>query len=82
MRLEVRHYFKGKGERGYKKQSSSVIKDSSIDDYLVFFPTSYKKKNPDNIVKTKFSDFGTTYKRIIKNKRTGNSTMLVLKELY
>lgn len=82
MKLLVKHYFKKKGERGYKKQSSSVVKDSTIDDYLVFFPTGVKKRNPDNIVKTKYVDYGTTYKRIIKNKRTGNSTMLVLKEFY
>lgn len=82
MKLVVTHYFKEKGKRGYKKQSSSVIKDSGIDDYLVFFPTSAKKKNPDNVVTAKYSDFGTTYKRIVKNKRTGNSAMLVLKEFY
>lgn len=82
MKLKVTHYVKKKGERAYSKMSTSQIKDSSIDDYLVFFPTSALKKKPDREVKARFSDYGTKYKRIVKNKRTGNSTMLVLEEYY
>ena len=74
-------YLKRKGDRAYKKFSSSTLKDSSIDDYLKFFPTSRERK-PENTVKTKYSSFGRTFTRIVKNKRTGNSKMLVLKEKW
>lgn len=62
--------------------SSTVSKNSSISEYLGLFPTNAKRRNPDNVVKTKYSNFGRTFTRIVKNKKTGNSTMLVLKEKY
>jgi len=80
--LKATNYFKQKGKRGYQRMSTSTMKDSSINDYLKFFPTSAKKRNPDNEVRVKYSNFGRTFTRIVKNKKTGNSTMLVLKELW
>ena len=80
--LKATHYFKEKGKRGYKRMSISTSEDGSIKDYLCFFPTSAKRKNPDNQVSVKYSNYGRTFTRIVKNKRTGNSTMLVLKELW
>lgn len=72
-------YIKRKGERSYKRFSQNTLRSSSIDDYLKFFPTSRERK-PDNVVKVKYSNFGRTFTRIVKNKRTGNSKMLVLRE--
>ena len=80
--LKATHYFKEKGKKSYSRMSISTMKDGSISDYLKFFPTNAKKKNPDNDVRVKYSNFGRTFTRIVKNKRTGNSTMLVLKELW
>ena len=71
-------YIKKKGERSYKRFAKNTMQHSSINEYLGFFPTSRERK-PENIVKTKFSNFGRTYTRIVKNKKTGNSKMLVLK---
>ncbi|MBE7087877.1 MAG: hypothetical protein E7369_06225, partial [Clostridiales bacterium] len=64
--LKVTHYFKPDGKRSYRRERTSIIKSSDIDDYLKFFPTKDKKKNPNNVVKTKFSNFGRTYTRIVK----------------
>lgn len=75
-------YIKKKGEKSYKKFSTTTSKNGSINDYLGFFPTSRERKNPDNTVKVKYSNFGRTFTRIVKNNRTGNSKMLVLKEKY
>lgn len=72
-------YIKRKGERAYRKFSSTTSKNGSINDYLRFFPTA-KERKPYNDVKTKYSNFGSTFTRIVKNKNTGNSKMLVLKE--
>lgn len=80
--LVVTHYFKEKGKRAYKKMSSSTSKNGNISEYLGFFPTSAKRRKPENVVKTKYSNFGRTFTRIVKNKRTGNSTMLVLREKF
>ena len=80
--LVITHYFKKKGERAYRRQSKSISKNSDIREYLGFFPTSSKKRNPDNVVKTKYSNFGRKFTRIVKNKRTGNSGMLVLEEKF
>lgn len=76
------HYVKRKGEKSYKKFSSTVSSNGTIKEYLGFFPTANKRKNPDNTVKIKYSNFGRTFTRIVKNNKTGNSTMLVLKEKY
>ena len=72
-------YIKRKGERAYKKFSSTISKNGSIKDYLGFSPTARERK-PYNDVKTKYSNFGRRFTRIVKNKNTGNSKMLVLKE--
>ena len=80
--LDARTYIKKKGERAYKTFHKSTLKNSSINEYLGFFPTSKERKNPDNVVKVKYSNFGRTFTRIVKNKRTGNSKMLVLKEKW
>ena len=74
-------YIKKKGERSYKRFAKNTMKDGSIDDYLKFFSTSRERK-PENTVKVKYSNFGRTFTRIVKNKRTGNSKMLVLREKY
>ena len=66
------------GEKGVLQYKD---KDGSIKDYLRFFPTSRERK-PHNDVKVKYSNFGRTFTRIVKNKNTGNSKMLVLKEKY
>ena len=75
-------YIKLKGERAYKRFSKHVSKDGSISQYLGFFPTSRERRNKDNHVKVKYSNFGRTFTRIVKNTRTGNSKMLVLKEKH
>ena len=75
-------YLKRKGEKAYKKFSTTISKNGNIDDYLGFFPTSKERKNPDNTVKVKYSNFGRTFTRIVKNNKTGNSKMLVLREKY
>lgn len=75
-------YVKRKGERAYKRLSKHISKDGSISEYLGFFPTSRERARPDNVVKTKYSNFGSKFTRIVKNTRTGNSKMLVLKETF
>ena len=75
-------YVKRKGERAYKRFSKHVSKDGSISQYLGFFPTSRERARPDNVVNVKYSNFGRKFTRIVKNTRTGNSKMLVLKETY
>ena len=80
--LETTMFIKKKGERTYKKFSLNKIKNSSINDYLKFFPTSHERKNPDNIVSVKYTNFGRTFTRVTKNIRTGNSKKLVLKEKW
>ena len=75
------YYAKDKGQRSYKRVAQNKSKNGSIREYLGLFPTKDKQK-PYNIVKTKYSNFGRTFTRIVKNKNTGNSYMLVLKEKY
>ncbi len=74
-------YIKRKGDKAYKRFSKTESKNGSIKEYLGFFPTSRERK-PYNDVKTKYSNFGRTFTRIVKNKNTGISKMLVLKEKY
>ncbi len=75
-------YIKMKGEKTYKKYSSNKFNDRSIKEYLRFFPTSIEKRRPNTSVKVKYSNFGRTFTRIVKNNKTGNSKMLVLREKY
>ena len=80
--MKVSHYVKRKGEKSYKKFSSTVFSNGTIKEYLRYFSSSYTRKNPDYTVKSKYSNFGRTFTRITKNNKTGKSTMLVLEEKY
>lgn len=79
--IKVSWYKKDKGQKYYRKNGEESKYSGSIRDWQTINSVRRFRSNPAEYeVKTDYSDFGQTYTRTVKSKKTGNSYKVVVKE--
>ena len=77
----VSHYKKEKGQKNFRKNGENSKYLGSIKDWQMINSIRKYKNNPnDYVCKTDYSNFGRTYTRTIKSKRTGITWKTIVKE--
>lgn len=79
--IRVSYYKKVKGQRYFRKHGDEAKYCGSIRDWQVINSARRFKNNPTEYeLTTSYSNFGQTYTRTVRSKKTGNSYKVVVKE--
>ena len=80
--IKVFRYSKSKGQKQYRKSGEKTIYAGTIKDWQMINHSGKYRNNPrDYVYRADYSDFGRTYTRTVKSKKTGISWKTVVKEI-